>query len=331
MIADMPTTRPAVLRLPMTFDAERLKRDLETAHRFSWAPEEPFGIKDFVGSDVTIFHDGQWKGLALRSQGGEWQRTDPGGPGLEPYAETEILEHTPYFRELVESFHCPLRTVRLSSLPPGVHIGEHCDTYHDFRYGQVRLHVPVVTHPDVLFMVAGERCEWKEGELWYGDFSRLHRVENNSPINRIHLVIDAAINDWLLSLFPDEFVDQVRAGGAVYFEEPIDLPAEELKRYECDFVIPAGLMRGMFEMDDGIPGEFAGHIRFDDGQLVMYVDERPLIALYPVERDRFCMVGWVPERSIRFTTDGEKVAGMEMVMHHGHDSTSIRFHLPSAA
>ena len=312
------------LRLPMTFDQEGLERDLETSMAVSWPVEEPFGIKDFVGSDVTIFHDGQWKGLALRSQDGDWRRTDPGGPGLKPYANTEVLENTPVFREIVESFQCHLRTVRLSFLPAGVNIEEHCDTFHAFRYGQIRMHVPVVTHPDVVLMIAGERCVWKAGELWYGDFSRLHRVENKSPQHRVHLIIDATINEWLLSLFPDDFVAYHRERGILFHETPIALPPADLANYQCEFVIPAGLMRGIFEMDDGIAGQFDGHLRMVDDELVMFVGERPLIALGPLGEGRFTYVGWGAERHLQIETEGGRVSKLELVLCHGHDETRIQ-------
>jgi len=37
----------------------------------------------------------------------------------------------------------------------------------------------------------------QEGEYWYLDLSRPHRVENRSQIDRVHLVIDCVLNDWL--------------------------------------------------------------------------------------------------------------------------------------
>lgn len=319
--------RPESLRLPMTFDVEKMQRDLRTAQELSWSVEEPFGFNDFVGSDVTVFHDGQWKGLSLRSQGGDWRRSDPGGPGLEPYVDTEVLAKTPYFKEILERFDCFIRTVRLSSLPAGVAIAQHCDTYHDFKYGQIRLHLPVLTHQDVVFVIDERRCEWQAGELWYGDFSLPHRVENNSPVNRVHMIIDVTLNDFVLGLFPPDFVAGLEEGGIVMHEDPITLPAAELARFQCGFVIPAGLMKGIFEMDDGIPGQFHGSIRSVGDELVLFVDERPLIALYPVAPRRFCFVGWMSERYLEFTTAEGTVSQLDLVMRHGHSSTRVRMAL----
>jgi len=77
----------------------------------------------------------------------------------------------------------------------------------------LRLHLPILTHPDVAFTIEGQRMNWKAGELWYGDFSRVHSVKNDSQIVRVHMVIDVQINDFVLSLFPEDFIARRRAEG----------------------------------------------------------------------------------------------------------------------
>jgi hypothetical protein len=36
-----------------------------------------------------------------------------------------------------------------------------------------------------------------EGELWYLNVNQPHHVTNRSTTDRIHLVIDCVVNDWL--------------------------------------------------------------------------------------------------------------------------------------
>jgi len=58
-----------------------------------------------------------------------------------------------------------------------------------------RVHVPIITHKNVLFEIDGEIKNLKEGEMWeINNSEKFHSVENNSSINRIHLIIDW-IND----------------------------------------------------------------------------------------------------------------------------------------
>lgn len=37
----------------------------------------------------------------------------------------------------------------------------------------------------------------KPGELWYLNVNRYHSVTNGGSTDRIHLVIDCIVNDWL--------------------------------------------------------------------------------------------------------------------------------------
>ncbi len=306
--------RPVFVKLPRQYDPQKLMDDLNAAQRFQWAAEEPFTFKDFIGCSTQIYHDGKWKGLSLRAQGGKWDRTDPGGPGLEDYQNTEILEYTPYFKEIVESFDCHLRTVRLSLLPPGYRIEEHCDTFSDFKYGQIRLHIPIQTNPGVEMHIDGEKCYMAPGELWYGDYSKPHKVFNNSNEYRVHIILDATINENIMELFPEEFRSCVETEGVLYYQEPRYLPVERLREYECKFYIPASLMKGIFEMDDGIPGYFMAEMRVQEEKLTLIVDGRPLISLAYLGKHRFMMVGWTNERYFEFKMGESCVQSLKLVM-----------------
>ena len=45
--------------------------------------------------------------------------------------------------------------------------------------------------------------EMNEGEAWYLNFSLEHSVRNGGATDRIHLVIDCIVNDWIRSFFND--------------------------------------------------------------------------------------------------------------------------------
>ena len=66
--------------------------------------------------------------------------------------------------------------------------------------GTVRLHIPVVTNPDVEFYLNGSRVLLEAGSAWYLRLSDPHRVHNNGDRDRIHMVVDTAVNDWLKGL-----------------------------------------------------------------------------------------------------------------------------------
>ena len=82
-------------------------------------------------------------------------------------------------------------------LAVGSNIKPHRDHDLAIEHGRARLHIPVVTNPDVDFRLEGERVVLQEGECWYFDLSRTHSVANHGHADRIHLVIDAVANPWL--------------------------------------------------------------------------------------------------------------------------------------
>lgn len=53
-----------------------------------------------------------------------------------------------------------------------------------------RTHIPIVTNENVLFNVDGETKNLREGEIWEIANQKIHSVNNNSDIDRIHMVID---------------------------------------------------------------------------------------------------------------------------------------------
>lgn len=84
--------------------------------------------------------------------------------------------------------HCNILRVQLAELPPGRIIRPHVDLG---ILAQVhRLHIPLITHPDVQFIVSGKNFFLEEGVLYNLNNTVRHSVVNNSAIMRIHLMVD---------------------------------------------------------------------------------------------------------------------------------------------
>ena len=179
---------PDRLRLKLRFDPRRLAEDLDRLRDVSWT-------EHFVKQN----YDGDWSAIALRAKAGA---THPimmicSDPTATAFADTPLLAGTPYFREALAAFACPLRAVRLMRLAPGSIIKEHRDDDLSFEQGTVRLHVPVITNPEVEFRLNGSRVVMAAGSAWYLRLSDPHSVANRGRTDRVHLVIDAVANDWL--------------------------------------------------------------------------------------------------------------------------------------
>lgn len=179
----------STLRFPFSFDVARLRADLDNLQ-----PE------DWISHFNKGYYTGDWIVAPLRAVDGNARTIFP-NPTATNFADTEILDRCPYYREVLAFFECPLKAVRLMKLTPGSEIREHSDYTLAYEDGEVRIHVPITTNPEVDFRLSGERMNMQPGEAWYLNFNLMHSVANRGTTERVHLVIDCVINDWLDAFF----------------------------------------------------------------------------------------------------------------------------------
>jgi hypothetical protein len=105
--------------------------------------------------------------------------------------------------ELVEKkMKCQIKNLMFYSMLPGGDIPPHRDMVGNVGLGGLRLHIPIITNSKVNFIVAGRRVIMNTGELWALDTSYKHSVSNFGDQQRIHLVMDVIVNNWILNLLP---------------------------------------------------------------------------------------------------------------------------------
>lgn len=179
------------LRLPLSFDPLRLRADLSGIAPDEWRPHFNQRV-----------YEGDWSAVPLRAVAGSVipLYSDPLARA-DGYADTEVLARCAYFREVLAAFHCPLMSVRLMRLGVGAVIKEHKDYNLSLDDQDARLHVVVQTNPQVRLRIGGQNWRWNAGECWYGNFNLPHALANGGTEDRIHLVLDCEVNDWLRSLF----------------------------------------------------------------------------------------------------------------------------------
>ena len=161
-------------RLPRRFDAARLVTEIGALPESAWAPH-PNGIAG--NSSVRL----------ISAEGGENDRVEG------EMRATPHLAQTPYIRQVLASFGVPWSRTRLLKLAPGATVPQHADINYHWFY-RVRLHIPVVTRPEVRFSCDDTEVHMAAGEAWVFDNWRLHEVVNPTPDARIHLVADTAGN-----------------------------------------------------------------------------------------------------------------------------------------
>ncbi len=159
------------IRLPLAFDAHRLAAEIAQIAPGDWRPH-PQG------------HPGNWA-LPLVAVGGN--PLDDGVAG--PMRPTPHLQRCAYLRQTLAALAAPLGRTRLMKLDARAEATPHVDINYYWQQ-RVRVHVPVVTFPEVEFLCGDASTHMAAGECWIFDTWRLHNVLNPTPHERIHLVAD---------------------------------------------------------------------------------------------------------------------------------------------
>ena len=167
-------------KLPIRFSAEALANEVRALPRSAWTPH-PTG---FVGNEaVRLITPG---GLATDAIEG-------------PMAPTPHLLSCPYTMEAMTALGGVWGRSRLMGLGPGAEVPEHIDANYYWRT-HLRIHIPVITNPNVIFTCGGISVHMAAGECWAFDSFRLHDVQNKGSEQRVHLVIDTVATDRLWDL-----------------------------------------------------------------------------------------------------------------------------------
>ncbi len=182
------------VKLNFNFDPVKLKNDLIKLEKFVWT--DHFVKENFEGT---------WSVIPLRacSSAKHPIQMISYAPDCDTYTDTEYLGICEYIPVVLSKFNCNLQNVRLMKLDAGSKINEHRDYDLDYESGKVRIHIPVKTNNKVKFYLNNKRVKMQEGECWYLRLSDPHSVINSGKEDRIHLVIDAVVNDWVKSLIND--------------------------------------------------------------------------------------------------------------------------------
>lgn len=189
-------------RLPVRFDAARLRAEVEALPDEAWVAH-PNGL------------DGNSAVRLISAEGAE-------SDGVHGHMlATRWLDASPYIRQVLASFGVVWSRSRLMRLAPGASVPEHADiNYH--WHTRVRLHVPVLTRPEVSFHCGDEVVHMAAGEAWLFDNWQLHKVLNPTSDQRIHLVADTTGTSafWQMAMRPQTAPPEQRP--AVAFRPEVD-------------------------------------------------------------------------------------------------------------
>ncbi len=160
------------LQLPVSFDAPALAAEIEALGESAWRPH-PQG---FPGNSA----------MPLIAENGNPQSDSVRGR-MRP---TPQLERCPYLKQVLATIGGVWGRSRLMRLSGQAEVTAHVDIDYYWR-DHMRVHVPIITQPDVSFHCGEDSVHMGAGECWIFDTWNLHRVVNSTDAARVHLVADS--------------------------------------------------------------------------------------------------------------------------------------------
>lgn len=203
------------IRLPVRFDAEEMRAQVSSLAPAAWQAHP----NHIAGNSC----------VRLISVDGTENDQVYG-----PMAPTVHLQQLPYVQQILASFGVVWSRSRLMRLDAGAVVPEHADINHHWFY-RVRLHIPIVTNPQVTFYCGNQDAHMAAGESWLFDNWRLHRVENLGDAERIHLVADTtgSAKFW-------QFVASANTPGSTVYTQGYD--ATRSRKLRVERAAPAAVM-----------------------------------------------------------------------------------------
>ena len=187
-------------QLPISFDPGPLRGDVAHAEAHGlWIDHWADGVAA----------PGTWTVLALVAGAGDILEKGSGRLSARDGSQhAPILAELPHLRSAIETFETKVLRARLMRLKAGASIAEHRDFAYfsgqrwSFERGRIRVHIPIVGDTGVMWKLNGRALTMAAGEAWYVNVCLPHSVENRGAIDRINLVLELEVNEWLRGMFP---------------------------------------------------------------------------------------------------------------------------------
>jgi hypothetical protein len=159
------------IQLPLTFDADRLLKEVSAIDGSAWQPHPQGYAGNFA--------------MTLVTPDGINNNDEMSGPMM----PTDYLKSCPYLMEVMRCIGGVWGRTRLMKLSGQAEVTPHIDTNYYWRE-RMRVHVPIVTQPSVRFYCGEQDMHMPAGECWIFDTWSMHNVVNDASEERIHLVAD---------------------------------------------------------------------------------------------------------------------------------------------
>lgn len=237
-----------LLKLPIRFCVETLVREVNALPKSAWMPHP----QNFDGNTA----------VPLVSPGGRMNDAFVG-----PMDGTDALERCGYIKEIMAELNSTWGRSRLMGLDPGAVVPKHVDVHYYWRT-HLRIHIPVITNPQVGFTCDDKTMHLAAGECWLLDSFFQHSVDNRGSEKRVHLVLDTVGSAELWDL-----IDAASGNAEAKFLAPGTAPKRPL---QFEQINSPSIMS---------PWEMKAHVAYVTG----WTDEQPGLDRITRILDRFLM------------------------------------------
>ena len=217
------------IRLPLKFSVEHLKQELSYFDDKPWMPH-PNNLK---GNSA----------IPLISQNGGDNDDFHGAMKI-----TQHLKKCKYIQQILSDFGEVFGRSRLMKLEGNCEVSAHTDTNYHW-HNRVRIHIPIITNPDVIFHCGADSVHMQAGECWIFDAWQQHRVINASDKTRVHLVVDTSGSSSFWNMVNSSEIPNIQTGpedSLISFQEnkPINIMTE---RFNNTPVLSPGELDGLID------------------------------------------------------------------------------------
>lgn len=180
--------------LTLDVDSKALENELELLLK----------SKEWIPHFNKSYYNGQWNGINLIGKKSSLATLAPDHNTENQVTDLCDFRLIPKTKCLLDFFETSIISARYLRLQAGSEIKTHSDPDIGFWDGLVRIHIPIVTNDHTWFIIDKKKIQMAINECWYADFGKPHSVINHGDSDRIHLVLDIEVNEWLKTLFKKE-------------------------------------------------------------------------------------------------------------------------------
>tara|TARA_B100000886_G_scaffold339046_1_gene303384 strand:+ start:2342 stop:3046 length:705 start_codon:yes stop_codon:yes gene_type:complete len=112
---------------------------------------------------------------------------------------------------ILQNFPSRIKTLTFYKAKKGLLLHRHRDMSGNLMFGKLRIHIPIITNPDCYYLISKDGSDylfhaWEKG-CFVLDTGYIHGVLNSSKYDRVHLMVELHMNDYIWKMLPKKNIN----------------------------------------------------------------------------------------------------------------------------